>query len=50
MIEENNLLKYKTELLLDMLALSNADNFTLKAELESLKSTSKKKTKKKRPN
>lgn len=46
LVEENNLLRYKTELLLDMLALSNADNFNLKEEIESLKKV-KKKTKKK---
>lgn len=44
--EENNLLKYKVELLLDMLALSNADNFALKEELETARKT-KKKTKRK---
>ena len=35
--EENNLLKYKIELLLDMLAASNADNFVLQKELEDLR-------------
>ena len=41
-MEENNLLKFKIELLLDMLAASNADNYVLQKELESLKKQSKK--------
>ena len=41
--EENNLLKYKVELLLDMLAASNADNYVLQKELAALKKQSKKK-------
>ena len=35
--EENNLLKYKIELLLDMLAASNADCIVLQKELDALK-------------
>lgn len=35
--EENNLLKYKVELLLDMLAASNADCLVLGKELDALK-------------
>ncbi len=35
--EENNLLKYKVELLLDMLAASNADCLVLQRELEAVK-------------
>ena len=41
LLEENNLLKYKIELLLDMLAASNADNFVLQKELENLKKKTK---------
>lgn len=49
--EENNLLKYKIELLLDMLASSNADNFVLQKELEaSKKAPSKRHSKKKDKN
>lgn len=36
-LEENNLLKYKVELLLDMLAASNADCIVMQKELEALK-------------
>lgn len=36
-VEENNLLKYKVELLLDMLAASNADCIVMQKELEALK-------------
>ena len=35
--EENNLLKYKVELLLDMLAASSADCLVLQKELEAVK-------------
>ena len=42
-MEENNLLKYKIELLLDMLAASNADNYVLQKELTALKKQSTKK-------
>ena len=42
LVEENNLLKYKVELLLDMLTASTADNFVLQQELESLKKTKRK--------
>ena len=35
--EENNLLKYKVELLLDMLAASNADCIVMQKELDALK-------------
>lgn len=41
--KENNLLKYKVELLLDMLAASNADFLVMKRELEALKKTQTKK-------
>ena len=37
LLEENNLLKYKVELLLDMLAASNADCLVLQRELEAVK-------------
>ena len=40
LVEENNLLKYKVELLLDMLAASNADNYVLQKELDALKKQS----------
>lgn len=36
-LEEKNLLKFKVELLLDMLSASNADNFVLQQELNALK-------------
>ena len=36
-LEENNLLKYKVELLLDMLAASNADCIVMQKELDALK-------------
>lgn len=36
-LEENNLLRYKIELLLDMLAASNADCLVLQRELNALK-------------
>ena len=36
-LEENNLLKYKIELLLDMLAASNADCIVMQKELDALK-------------
>lgn len=36
-LEENNLLRYKVELLLDMLAASNADCLVLQTELNALK-------------
>ena len=36
-LEENNFLKYKVELLLDMLAASNADCIVLQKELEAVK-------------
>eukprot|EP00731_Ephydatia_muelleri_P028839 Em0020g483a len=35
--EENNLLKYKVELLLDMLAASNADCVALQKEIDAIK-------------
>ena len=35
--EENNLLKYKVELLLDMLAASNADCMVMQRELDTVK-------------
>ena len=35
--EENNLLKYKVELLLDMLAASNADCMALQKEIDAIK-------------
>ena len=38
--EENNLLKYKVELLLDMLAASSADCLVLQKELEAVKKPS----------
>lgn len=37
LLEENNLLKYKVELLLDMLAASNADCLVLQRELDAIK-------------
>ena len=37
LLEENNLLKYKVELLLDMLAASSADCLVLQKELEAVK-------------
>lgn len=37
LLEENNLLKYKVELLLDMLAASNADCLVLQRELDTVK-------------
>ena len=37
--EENNLLKYKLEVLLDMLAASNADCIVMQKELDALKKT-----------
>ena len=40
-LEENNLLKFKVELLLDMLAASNADNYVLQQELTALKKSTK---------
>lgn len=39
-VEENNLLKYKVELLLDMLAASNADCIVQQKELEAVKKQS----------
>ena len=36
-VEENNLLKYKVELLLDMLAASNADCIVMQKELDAMK-------------
>ena len=36
-MEENNLLRYKVELLLDMLAASNADCIVMQKELDALK-------------
>lgn len=36
-LEENNLLKYKVELLLDMLAASNADCIVMQKELDATK-------------
>ena len=39
-VEENNLLKFKVELLLDMLAASNADCIVLQKELEAVKKQS----------
>lgn len=36
-VEENNLLKYKVELLLDMLAASNADCIVMQRELDAMK-------------
>ncbi len=36
-MEENNLLKYKVELLLDMLAASNADCIVMQKELDAMK-------------
>ncbi len=41
--EENNLLKYKVELLLDMLAASNADFLVMQKEVEALKKSQTKK-------
>ncbi|XP_065898512.1 protein chibby homolog 1-like [Dysidea avara] len=43
LLEENNLLKYKIELLLDMLAASNADCVVLHRELDALKDSRRKK-------
>ena len=40
-LEENNLLKFKVELLLDMLAASSADNYVLQQELNALKKSTK---------
>ena len=40
-LEENNLLKFKVELLLDMLAASSADNYVLQQELAALKKSMK---------
>ena len=37
LVEENNLLKYKVELLLDMLAASNADCIVMQRELDAVK-------------
>ena len=37
LVEENNLLKYKVELLLDMLAASSADCLVMQKELEAVK-------------
>ena len=39
LLEENNLLKYKVELLLDMLAASNADCIVMQKELDAMKRT-----------
>lgn len=36
-VEENNVLKYKVELLLDMLAASNADCVVMQKELDALR-------------
>lgn len=38
-VEENYLLRYKVELLLDMLAASNADCIVMQKELDALKKT-----------
>ena len=40
LVEENNLLKYKVELLLDMLAASSADCLVMQKELEAVKKAS----------